>query len=140
MKLTLPALGFFTVSLLVSGCGKGDPEPQILKAELVTDPSSQSYYPPYQVKGTIRNPTKHAMKDVVICYRVWKKLKGAEATPNDGIAASSRSTGDAAYARIKTLAPGETVTFTAVGHPPVPNYSQWKPDPIEAEITAKWAD
>lgn len=140
MKSPLLILAGLTATLLISACGKGDPQPRIVKAELVTDASSDSYFPPYQVKGSIQNPTKHAMKDVVICYRVWGKLKGAKATPNDGIAASSRKTGDAAYAHIKTLAPGETVAFTAVGHPPVPNYEKMKPDPIKAEVTAKWVD
>lgn len=140
MKSPLLILAASAVALLVSGCGKGDPQPRIVKEELVTDSKSQSYFPPYQVRGSVHNPTKHTMKDVTICYRVWEKFKGMDARLAEGVAASSRRTGDAAYAHIKTLAPGETVDFLAVGHPPVPNYEKWKPDPIKAEITAKWAE
>ncbi|WP_035613630.1 hypothetical protein [Haloferula sp. BvORR071] len=134
MKSPLLLLAGCVAAMSLSHCGKGDPAPKIVSEQLVHLDSPTMHY---EVRGTVTNPTKHAMKDVMVCYRVWENYKGSK---EPGIAASSRSTGDAAYAQIKSLAPGETAAFTAVGRPPVPDYPNRKPDPIKAVVTAKWVE
>ena len=91
----------------------------------------------YQVKGAIHNPSKYPMKDVKVRYLVWKKFKGVH---DERWGPITERTGGEVLAEIKYLPAGQTVEFTAVGTEPVQTYTNTLPDPLEAEIEAKWAD
>lgn len=119
--------------LLLGACKPAKPPAlQIVQDGLVKVDSS------YQVVGEIINPTETAATDVTIRYEVWAKLKGS---PRAGSVV--RESGGLAVAKIKYIAPGQTVSFVAVGRDRIPvmtKESGLVPDPLKAEITATWAE
>jgi len=99
---------------------------RIVKDALVSD----GYF--YSVKGSIYNPNDEGVKNVVISYRIWKKLAG-----KDGYGSLIKETGGLVTASIKYLPPKQTVDFTATSHN-APLQIGLTPDPISAEVTAEW--
>jgi len=127
----LPLLVVAVSPFALNSCKKGEPVPKLIKDELV----KVGY--DYQVKGSIHNPSKSAMKDVKVRYLVWRKFKGVK---DDRWGEITERTGGEVTAQINYLPAGETVEFTAIGSERVPTYVDTVPDPLQAEIEAKWAD
>jgi hypothetical protein len=97
---------------------------------------SQGCY--YLVKGSVYNPTDTGMNNVVIRYRIWKKFMGMDRAEYGSIISEN---GGLVSAVIKYLPPKVIVEFTAEGgHINVMSAAGLNPDPLEAEITADWAD
>jgi hypothetical protein len=101
----------------------------IVTDELVQSPDGFSY----RVVGKIYNSGEKALVDVIVTYRVWKKWQGT-----DGHGSAIKENGGKVLARIKYLPPRQMIDFVAVGSAPV--MVSTEPDPIDAEITARFAD
>jgi hypothetical protein len=102
---------------------------KIVKDELV----EVGYF--YNVKGVVYNPHERPVKNVVIKYRVWKKLMG-----RDGNGSVIKETGGLVTATIKFIPPKQSVDFTASDRtaPIMAKESGLYPDPLVAEISAEW--
>jgi hypothetical protein len=89
----------------------------------------------YAVKGSIYNPNIDGVRDVVVRYYIWKKWMG-----KDGYGSIIKDTGGLVSATIKYLPPRQTVDFVATSQNAgvMGSKSGLLPDPISAEITAKW--
>ncbi|HEY4381909.1 MAG TPA: hypothetical protein VGN01_16295 [Acidobacteriaceae bacterium] len=102
------------------------PAPKIVKDSLQQQGGS------YFVKGVVYNPSERGMKNVVIKYYVWMKLKGT-----DGHGRGPRG-GGMVVAKIKYLPPKQMVEFDADGDE-APVETDIQPDPLgDAEVTAEW--
>jgi hypothetical protein len=92
----------------------------------------------YFVKGVINNPYNRAVKNVRINYFIWKKWMG-----KDGHGSVIKETGGLVSATIKYLPPKQSVEFAATGDDSAPVMtveSGLLPDPINAQISAEWAE
>lgn len=92
----------------------------------------------YFVKGTVYNPHDKPVKNVVINYYIWKKYMGKE---NSRMGSLIRDTGGLVTANIKFIPPKQSVDFTATGCCAIVMVPESGiiPDPINAEMTAEWA-
>jgi hypothetical protein len=84
----------------------------------------------YRVIGKIYNSSDKALVNVSIVYNIWKKYY-----PNGSLV---KGTDGQVSARIKYLPPNLMVDFVATGNAPL--ISSSKPEPIEAEIMAEFAE
>jgi hypothetical protein len=92
----------------------------------------------YFVKGIIYNPYNRAVRNVRINYFIWKKWMG-----KDGYGSVIKETGGLVSATIKYLPPKQSVEFSATGGDSAPVMtleSGLLPDPIDAQISAEWAE
>ena len=90
------------------------------------------------MKGTIYNPNARAVKNVIVRYYIWKKWMGKE-----GYGFVIKATGGLVVATIKYIPPKQSVEFTATGDDNAPVRtveSGPRPEPIDAEIVAEWAE
>ncbi len=84
----------------------------------------------YRVVGKVYNSSDRALVNVVIVYNIWKKYY-----PNGSLV---KEADGQVSARIKYLPPKQMIDFVAMGEAPI--FSTDKPQPIEAEITADFAE
>ncbi len=84
----------------------------------------------YRVVGKVYNSSDKALVNVSIVYNIWKKNY-----PNGSLI---KQTDGQVSARIKYLPPRQIVDFVATGGAPI--FTSSEPEPIEAEITAEFAE
>lgn len=84
----------------------------------------------YRVVGKIYNSSDKALVNVYIVYNIWKKYY-----PNGSLV---NGTDGQVSAHIKYLPPKQMLDFVATGTAPI--FSTGNPQPIEAEITAEFAE
>ncbi len=84
----------------------------------------------FRVVGKIYNSSDRALVNVYIVYNIWKKYY-----PNGSLV---KQTDGQVSARIKYLPPRQMVDFVAAGEAPI--FSSAQPEPIQAEITAEFAE
>jgi hypothetical protein len=84
----------------------------------------------YRVVGKVYNSSDKALVNVYIVYNIWKKYY-----PNGSLV---KLTDGQVSARIKYLPPRQMVDFVAAGNAPL--FSSAEPQPIQAEITAEFAE